>query len=92
MININQNINYINCPYPDCEDILESPQDPKDSMIECTLGHQFCAKCKTVGWHIIGKCKSVSIFSENIILNKTLHIISLNIARKFIIKKITTLS
>jgi hypothetical protein len=58
---INQSSNYINCPYPDCEDLIDYTQDTKESMIECAYGHQFCAQCKTLGWHKLGKCKSVNI-------------------------------
>jgi len=57
----NHNTNYINCPYPDCEDLMESPQDVKDSMVQCEFGHKFCTRCKTIGWHKIGKCKKVII-------------------------------
>ena len=56
----NPNINYVNCPTPDCEEIVdyEIPADPKDTLIECNIGHKFCAKCKTEGWHKKGKCKT----------------------------------
>ena len=55
---------YINCPFPDCEEIIdvESMQEP-DSMMECNFGHKFCARCKMTGWHQNGKCKNV-IYSK----------------------------
>ena len=54
--------NYVNCPFPDCEEILDMESVPEsDSMIECNLGHKFCAKCKTVGWHKKGNCSNVKL-------------------------------
>jgi hypothetical protein len=58
----NLNKNYVNCPYPDCEDILEYDQViHEDPMIECENKHQFCAKCKSVGWHR-GTCDNVKYY------------------------------
>jgi hypothetical protein len=55
----NVNANYINCPFPDCENIIESSGDQRETKVECQTGHQFCTKCKTLGWHVLGKCKKV---------------------------------
>jgi hypothetical protein len=57
----NPDANYINCPIPDCEEIIdwEPPEDPDETMIECNTGHKFCARCKTNGWHKKGKCVDV---------------------------------
>lgn len=56
----NPSMNFINRPIPDCEDIIEINGDMKESpFLQCDLGHKFCAKCKTLGWHIKGKCKDV---------------------------------
>lgn len=52
--------NYINCPTPDCEEAIEFDVTEEDTFMKCDLGHQFCAKCKTVGWHK-GKCTDVKM-------------------------------
>jgi IBR domain, a half RING-finger domain len=58
----NPSQNYINCPFPDCDDLIEITNLIKeDPFIQCELGHKFCAKCKTNGWHSQGKCNDVKI-------------------------------
>lgn len=56
----NQQANFIHCPYPDCEDMIEPPEDQRDTLVQCAFGHQFCTRCKTIGWHKLGKCKLVN--------------------------------
>ena len=51
---------YINCPFPDCEEILDAESIvDSDPMMECNLEHKFCAKCKALGWHKKDKCNDV---------------------------------
>ena len=55
----NLNKNYVNCPYPDCDEILEYDQVVhEEPMLECENKHRFCANCKSVGWHK-GNCNNV---------------------------------
>ena len=59
---VNFNRNYVNCPFPDCDEILEfDPLIHEDPKLECENRHKFCAICKTVDWHK-GKCANVFIF------------------------------
>lgn len=52
--------NYVNCPYPDCEEIMIVDHSILDDFcLECENGHQFCARCKNLGWHRIEECKKV---------------------------------
>ncbi len=50
---------YKNCPYPDCDEIVQV--DPLEIQIfnECDLNHRFCSKCMEVGWHSEGRCEKV---------------------------------
>lgn len=77
----NPNKNYINCPTPDCEEIMEFEQlDPDDCFVECSYNHKFCARCKSIGWHKKGKCKNVYNFICKFIVWK--FIITRNTKRK----------
>ena len=61
--NPNQNFNY--CPFPDCEETVDYEiLTDSNSMVECSLGHKFCAKCKSEGWHTNGKCRNVIIIDK----------------------------
>ncbi len=53
--------NYVNCPFPDCEEIIDADlvEDEEDFMKECNEGHKFCLNCKSLGWHKSSKCKNV---------------------------------
>ncbi len=53
--------NYVNCPSPDCEEIIEAEirEDQNDFMRECNEGHKFCINCKNLGWHDSSGCKNV---------------------------------
>ncbi len=52
---------YKNCPYPDCEEIVQV--DPLEVQIfnECDQHHRFCSKCMQVGWHREGRCEKVKL-------------------------------
>ena len=51
---------YVNCPVPDCEEVLYvDPATFDDFCMECDEGHQFCARCKNEGWHRPEECKKV---------------------------------
>jgi hypothetical protein len=62
----NPDKNYVNCPHPDCEEILDvdvdgdAAQNEEEMLMECGYGHKFCARCKTEGWHKKKDCKNVS--------------------------------
>ncbi len=57
----NNNSKYLNCPFPDCEDFIESSYDlENEPFVQCENGHKFCAKCKEIGWHQKGKCVDVN--------------------------------
>jgi hypothetical protein len=48
------------CPWIDCIEVVEADPSNKETMITCDQGHKFCSKCKTTGWHKVGKCLEVS--------------------------------
>lgn len=52
----NLNKLYINCPYPDCEEIVDCEESDK-GFAKCNNNHIFCVKCKQLGYHKEGKCK-----------------------------------
>ena len=51
--------NIVNCPYPDCEEIIQYDLKDDESFVQCEQKHKFCAKCKTEGWHKKSECKIV---------------------------------
>ncbi len=54
---------YINCPIPDCEEFVELNENPNEyPFTMCPNKHKLCVKCKTPGWHKIGKCNDVGFF------------------------------
>jgi hypothetical protein len=57
----NSERNYINCPIPDCEELLDIDSFEQGQIkLECSEGHKFCSKCMTPGWHQGGStCKNV---------------------------------
>ena len=62
----NPDKNYIHCPIPDCEEILEIESDMiDDPFVMCAYEHNFCMKCKSPGWHKKGKCNDVYFFYLN---------------------------
>ena len=54
---------YKNCPYPDCEQIVQI--DPFEVQIfnECNDNHRFCSKCLELAWHESGRCEKVLPFN-----------------------------
>jgi hypothetical protein len=49
----------MNCPYPDCEEIVEIDPLERQIFVECDVEHKFCSKCKEIGWHQEGRCEKV---------------------------------
>jgi hypothetical protein len=61
-LKLNQpNVPMMNCPYPDCDDIVEIDPLERQIFVECDYEHKFCSKCKEVGWHEEGRCEKVSL-------------------------------
>jgi hypothetical protein len=57
----NPNKNYLYCPIPNCEEMVEIVNE-EITFFECSAGHKFCGRCKTAGYHKKGKCNDVLIF------------------------------
>ncbi len=57
----NPDIDYIHCPIPDCEDLINIDNITPDQItIICSLGHEFCSICMKEGRHDkSSKCKNV---------------------------------
>ena len=51
----NPNKLYLNCPFPDCEEIVDCT-NPESDFVECNNHHIFCYKCHKLGKHEKGKC------------------------------------
>ena len=51
----NPNKIYVNCPFPDCEEIVDCTNPESEFMI-CNNNHIFCYKCHKLGKHEKGKC------------------------------------
>ena len=51
----NPNKLYVNCPFPDCEEIVDCT-NPESEFITCNNNHIFCYKCHKLGKHPKGKC------------------------------------
>lgn len=49
----------VNCPHPDCEEVIEYDSKEEECFVECAIKHKFCVKCKTEGWHRKSECKTV---------------------------------
>ena len=58
----NPNKKYVNCPYPNCEELVEVVNS-EEEFVRCMNGHDFCYKCHQLGFHKKGKCQK-----ENLIL------------------------
>lgn len=52
----------MNCPYPDCEEIVEIDPTGILTFVHCANEHKFCSKCKQLKWHAKGKCSAVIYF------------------------------
>ena len=57
---INETYNIVNCPHPDCEEVIEFDPKQEECFVECEMKHKFCAKCLIEGWHKKGDCKTVN--------------------------------
>ena len=53
----NPNKKYVNCPYPNCEELVEVT-NTEEEFVTCISGHQFCYKCHQLGTHKKGKCQN----------------------------------
>jgi hypothetical protein len=49
----------MNCPSPNCDEIVEIDPVGKKIFLTCENGHSFCSKCKNVGWHEEENCSQV---------------------------------
>lgn len=48
----NPDRNYINCPTPDCEELIDADAiEIGETKLECADGHKFCSKCMMARWH-----------------------------------------
>lgn len=55
---INAN-NVVNCPFPDCVDIVNIDPTYENRFFTCENMHEFCSLCKRVGWHQESECSRV---------------------------------
>ena len=65
----NPNKIYVNCPFPDCEEIVDCTNPESEFMI-CNNNHIFCYKCHKLGKHPKGKCLNDEINLLQQIQNK----------------------
>ena len=65
----NPNKIYINCPFPDCEEIVDCT-NPESDFVECNNHHIFCYKCHKLGKHEKGKCLNDEVLLLEEIQNK----------------------
>ena len=65
----NPNKIYVNCPFPDCEEIVDCT-NPESEFITCNNNHIFCYKCHKLGKHPKGKCLNDEINLLQQIQNK----------------------
>ncbi len=63
----NPNKIYINCPFPDCEEIVDCT-NPESDFVECNNHHIFCYKCHKLGKHEKGKC-----LNDEVLLLEEIH-------------------
>ena len=52
----NHNKAYVNCPYPDCDEIVDC-ENNSNGFVQCENNHIFCMKCKQLGRHKNNKCQ-----------------------------------
>jgi hypothetical protein len=55
-------IKLMNCPFPDCEEIVEIDPYGMQIFVECASNHKFCSMCQECEWHQVGKCNKVKLF------------------------------
>jgi hypothetical protein len=65
----NPNKIYVNCPFPDCEEIVDCT-NPESEFMTCNNNHIFCYKCHKLGKHPKGKCLNDAINLLQQIQNK----------------------
>ena len=65
----NPNKLYLNCPFPDCEEIVDCT-NPESDFVECNNHHIFCYKCHKLGKHEKGKCLNDEVLLLEEIQNK----------------------
>ena len=65
----NPNKIYVNCPFPDCEEIVDCT-NPESEFMTCNNNHIFCYKCHKLGKHPKGKCLNDEINLLQQIQNK----------------------
>jgi hypothetical protein len=57
--------NLLNCPFPDCEELIINKLTYENKFFECRFNHKFCAVCKILyDNHDEKKCKNVFNKSE----------------------------
>lgn len=54
--------NIINCPYPDCDELIEYDPTYKTRFYKCDNYHKFCSVCKNCESHSESQCKKVKNF------------------------------
>ena len=51
--------NIMNCPSPDCDDLIVIDPTYENRFYTCERRHNFCSVCKTIGFHDESKCSKV---------------------------------
>jgi hypothetical protein len=52
----------INCPSPDCDEVIELDPLGVQIFVECDSNHRSCSKCKSIGWHNQQECENVKFY------------------------------
>ena len=58
---------YSQCPYPDCEELVEFSEFPDNlnsPIVKCAKNHVFCLICRQLGKHKKSECKKDKILEE----------------------------
>ncbi len=58
----NSNNKTMNCPFPDCDDIVVIDPTYENRFFTCDNNHDFCSLCKKTGFHQETDCLRVYIF------------------------------
>jgi len=56
----------MNCPFPDCEDVISIDPTYENRFFTCDNMHEFCSLCKRIGWHQETDCLRVINININI--------------------------
>ena len=51
--------NIMNCPYPNCDEVLKIDPTFEERFYKCEQSHRFCSVCKILEYHDKKKCKNV---------------------------------